>query len=68
MNEQRLDTFSAYSGTSAVERNRVLRNTYWLLAITMVPTILGAWHSRKNLINIPQVKAQRKDGVDLFFG
>ena len=43
MNEQRLDTFSAYSGTSTVERNRVLRNTYWLLAITMVPTILGAW-------------------------
>ncbi len=43
MTEQRIDTFSAYSGTSTVERNRVLRNTYWLLAITMVPTILGAW-------------------------
>ena len=28
---------------SGVERNRVLRNTYWLLAISMVPTILGAW-------------------------
>ena len=27
----------------AVERNRVLRNTYWLLAISMVPTVLGAW-------------------------
>ena len=25
------------------QRNRVLRNTYWLLAISMVPTILGAW-------------------------
>ncbi|TMS57464.1 Bax inhibitor-1/YccA family protein [Imbroritus primus] len=24
-------------------RNRVLRNTYWLLAISMVPTVLGAW-------------------------
>lgn len=24
-------------------RNRVLRNTYWLLAISMIPTILGAW-------------------------
>ena len=29
--------------TSATERNRVLRNTYWLLALTMVPTVLGAW-------------------------
>ena len=25
------------------ERNRVLRNTYWLLAISMIPTVLGAW-------------------------
>ena len=29
--------------TVAVERNRVLRNTYWLLALSMVPTVLGAW-------------------------
>ncbi|MBY4594630.1 Bax inhibitor-1/YccA family protein [Ottowia caeni] len=28
---------------SAVERNRVLRNTYALLALSMVPTVLGAW-------------------------
>lgn len=27
----------------AVERNRVLRNTYWLLALSMLPTVLGAW-------------------------
>ena len=25
------------------ERNRVLRNTYWLLALSMLPTVLGAW-------------------------
>jgi modulator of FtsH protease len=24
-------------------RNKVLRNTYWLLALTLVPTVLGAW-------------------------
>jgi len=24
-------------------RNRVLRNTYWLLALSMIPTVLGAW-------------------------
>jgi modulator of FtsH protease len=27
----------------SVERNRVLRNTYWLLALSMIPTVLGAW-------------------------
>jgi modulator of FtsH protease len=34
---------SAGSGALAAERNRVLRNTYWLLALSMVPTVLGAW-------------------------
>ena len=40
-----IDTFpNAASGPVAVtERNRVLRNTYWLLALSMVPTVLGAW-------------------------
>lgn len=28
---------------SVEQRNRVLRNTYWLLALSMVPTVLGAW-------------------------
>jgi len=31
-----------YISTPA-ERNKVLRNTYWLLALSLVPTILGAW-------------------------
>jgi modulator of FtsH protease len=30
-------------GSSVEQRNRVLRNTYWLLALSMVPTVLGAW-------------------------
>ena len=34
---------SAGSGVLAAERNRVLRNTYWLLALSLVPTVLGAW-------------------------
>jgi modulator of FtsH protease len=25
------------------ERQRVLRNTYWLLAVSLLPTVLGAW-------------------------
>jgi modulator of FtsH protease len=31
------------SPTLALAQNRVLRNTYWLLALSMVPTVLGAW-------------------------
>ena len=27
----------------AEQRNRVLRNTYWMLALSMLPTVLGAW-------------------------
>jgi modulator of FtsH protease len=30
-------------GEVAQQRNKVLRNTYWLLALSMVPTVLGAW-------------------------
>ncbi|MDQ6681183.1 MAG: Bax inhibitor-1 family protein [Pseudomonadota bacterium] len=33
----------APSQAPAAERDRVLRNTYWLLALSMVPTVLGAW-------------------------
>jgi modulator of FtsH protease len=31
------------AASSALQRNRVLRNTYWLLALSMIPTVLGAW-------------------------
>jgi modulator of FtsH protease len=34
---------STGAGVSVAQRNRVLRNTYWLLALSMVPTVLGAW-------------------------
>jgi modulator of FtsH protease len=30
-------------GVSAEQRNKALRNTYWLLAMSLVPTVLGAW-------------------------
>lgn len=33
----------AGDGALVAQRNRVLRNTYWLLALSMVPTVLGAW-------------------------
>ena len=31
----------------AAARNRVLRNTYWLLALSMIPTVLGAYNISK---------------------
>ena len=31
------------SSATIVQRNRVLRNTYWLLALSMIPTVLGAY-------------------------
>ena len=49
MNDQRSPlgyaggTASAPLILDAAQRNRVLRNTYWLLAISLVPTVLGAW-------------------------
>ena len=42
MNES-LQTQYGYAGTGlAADRQRVLRNTYWLLALSLVPTVLGA--------------------------
>ena len=32
-----------YVLTTPEQRNRVLRNTYWLLAASMLPTVVGAW-------------------------
>ncbi len=42
MNEQ-VQTIDIGYAASAQQRNRVLRNTYWLLALSLVPTVLGAW-------------------------
>ena len=43
--DQGLQNFPGQMGgsTAVAQRNRVLRNTYWLLALSMVPTVLGAW-------------------------
>jgi modulator of FtsH protease len=43
MNEYPYNFGRGGSVTTAETRNRVLRNTYWLLALSMVPTVLGAW-------------------------
>ena len=28
---------------NAEQRNKVMRNTYWLLALSLLPTVAGAW-------------------------
>ncbi len=38
-----LDRNYDLTGNSAQVRNRVMRNTYWLLALSLLPTVLGAW-------------------------
>ena len=40
---QTLQTIDQAYGTTVAQRNRVLRNTYALLALSMIPTVLGAW-------------------------
>ena len=43
-NVQTIDQGTGFGlGTSTEQRNKVLRNTYWLLALSLVPTVLGAW-------------------------
>ena len=46
MNDQvrTIDNPTGYGwGVSQEQRNKVMRNTYWLLALSMIPTVLGAW-------------------------
>ncbi|MBW8829451.1 MAG: Bax inhibitor-1/YccA family protein [Burkholderiales bacterium] len=43
MNKYQALTADVANPAGAIQRNRVLRNTYWLLALSMIPTVLGAW-------------------------
>lgn len=39
------------AGSAQIVRNRVMRNTYWLLAISLIPTVLGAMVGLSSGIN-----------------
>ena len=41
-NVQRLESLNG-GAVYGVDTHRVLRNTFWLLALSMLPTVLGAW-------------------------
>ncbi|MBC7992566.1 MAG: Bax inhibitor-1/YccA family protein [Rhizobacter sp.] len=44
MNDNLQTAYGLTGSVSTVEqRNRVLRNTYWLLALSLIPTVLGSW-------------------------
>ena len=43
MTDQVRDYTRFGTAVGTVERNKVLRNTNWLLALSMLPTVLGAW-------------------------
>ena len=38
-----LDASAGFGTTLQADRQRVMRNTYWLLALSMLPTVAGAW-------------------------
>jgi modulator of FtsH protease len=40
---ENVQSFDYGAGSMAEQRNKVLRNTYLLLALSMLPTVLGAW-------------------------
>ena len=42
-NDRTLQTADWGQSGALAARNRVLRNTYWLLALSLLPTALGAW-------------------------
>lgn len=43
MNENVQPIGFGHAVATQAERNKVLRNTYWLLALSLLPTVLGAW-------------------------
>ncbi len=56
---------SPYGTAGEVVRNQVLRNTYWLLAISLIPTVLGAAVGMTSGLN--QVMASSPGMTAIFF-
>jgi len=66
MNDVRPTLTRSPIGTAQeVVRNRVLRNTYWLLAISLIPTVLGAAVGMTSGLN--QVMASSPGMTAIFF-
>ncbi len=57
--------YGAGTGGSLLARNAVLRNTYWLLALSLIPTVIGAWAGIA--FNFGGVMAQRPGMTAIVF-
>ncbi len=63
---QNLDQAIPQSGAMALERNKVLRNTYMMLSLSMIPTVVGAFVGMS--INFSFLAASPIMGALLMFG
>lgn len=63
---QTVDYLYGATAATAQQRNRVLRNTYWLLALSLMPTVLGAWVGYKFVLPILWQSFQIKAGIISF--
>ncbi len=52
MNSNLQSTYEQF-GSAPLVRHRVLRNTYWLLALSMIPTVLGAFVGVQTQLALP---------------
>lgn len=57
MNEQRDYTIYAQPGGAATVRNKVLRQTYSLLALSLIPTVIGAWVGMATGLNLAMAQS-----------
>ena len=59
MNESLQTSYPGFAGGAALaeQRNRVLRNTYWLLALSLVTTMFAAVLFQPALMGKPRVQA-----------
>jgi modulator of FtsH protease len=63
---QRANPYLSGAGeVNQATRNRVLRNTYWLLALSLIPTVAGAWLGIE--LNFGQVMARSPGTALLVF-
>jgi FtsH-binding integral membrane protein len=57
MNEQRDYTVYAQPGSAMTVRNKVLRQTYSLLALSLIPTVIGAWVGMATGLNLAMAQS-----------
>ena len=54
-------------GVRLEQRNKVLRNTYWLLGLSLVPTVLGAWAGGRLFHGLASERLYRNVALAILF-